>query len=65
MKEGKLLCLTFLINFLTNTNFYFDTSSGKTSGKLIFGNEKPLEYSPVFIITEFDINKFEKQFLAL
>ena len=30
MKEGKLLFLTFIMfNFLTNTKFYFDTSSGK------------------------------------
>ena len=30
MKEGKLLFLIFILfDFLTNTNFYFNTSSGK------------------------------------
>ena len=57
MKEGKLLCLTFILfNFLTDTNF-----TSTTSRKLIFGNEKPVRYSRVFMVTKFDINKLKIQ----
>ena len=36
----------------------FNTSSGKQAENY-FGNEKPLRNSRVFMITEFDIKKFE------
>ena len=29
--------------------------------KLIFGNEKPLRYNRDFVLTKFDINRFEIQ----
>ena len=61
MSEGKFLCLTFILfNFLTNTNLT-STQVVVKKRKTNFGNEKPLRYSRDFVITKFNINRFEIQ----
>ena len=61
MSEGQILCLTFiLINFLTNINLTSHKQRLR-SGKLIFRHKNPLRYSRDFLITEFDIIRFEIQ----
>ena len=49
-----------LFNFLTNTKFT-PTQVVVRKRKTIFVNEKPLRYSRDFVITKFDINRFEIQ----
>ena len=49
-----------MFNFLTNTKFT-STQVVVKKRKLICGNEKSLRYSQDFVITKFDINRFEIQ----
>ena len=49
-----------LFTFLTNTKFT-STQVVVKKRKINFGNEKPLRYSRDFVITKFDVKRFEIQ----